>query len=314
MDAKLTAFVENLVSQVIECGEDWEPDWIKMDLGSHRKLSTTNLEPYRGSNQFFLGLLSLLNDLPTTTPDGVFTGHIWGGSKTWIERGFMMIKGTKSLYRPIYAAPVTFCNSHDNKCESTCRDRASFTRVKLLAPIFHVSQVFQLEIEGQELADWPTVGELPEPTFTPSVLVDNWKAAGMVFRETDPDGAFYVPTLDYINLPPVAAFRTESGYYGTLTHEAIHWTGHESRLNRKNRNRFGDHDYAIEELTAEIGSALVSAELGLEPSPHPEHAAYLKSWLAAIKADPTKLYDAAVEANKASEMLVALAQLGEMAA
>lgn len=313
MDAKLSAFVAGLVQQVADCGDTWEPDWVKMNLGQHRKLSTSDLEPYRGTNQFFLGLIGLLNDLPSTTEDGVFTGHIWGGGKTWIDRGFMMKKGTKSLFRPIYAAQVSYCKSHDSKCDASCRDRASFMRMKLLAPIFHVSQVFPLEVEDS-VPDWPTVGELPPPTFTPSALVDNWKAAGMVIREVDPDSAFYLPSEDYINMPPVAAFRTEAGYYGTLTHEAIHFTGHESRLARKNKNVFGSPDYAIEELVAEIGSALVSAELGLEPEPHPEHAAYLKSWLSAIKADPDKLYEAAVAANKASEFLVALAQLGEMAA
>ena len=57
--------------------------------------------------------------------------------------------------------------------------------------------------------------------------------------------------------------RQREGYCGTLIHEMSHWTGAPSRLNRDLRNRFGSHDYAREELRAEIGQMMVCAELGI---------------------------------------------------
>ncbi|MGO4880940.1 MAG: zincin-like metallopeptidase domain-containing protein, partial [Bryobacteraceae bacterium] len=51
------------------------------------------------------------------------------------------------------------------------------------------------------------------------------------------------------------AFKDAPGYYGTALHELAHWTGHPSRLNRptlQESYRFGDLNYAKEELRAEL--------------------------------------------------------------
>ena len=48
-----------------------------------------------------------------------------------------------------------------------------------------------------------------------------------------------------------------------LLHELVHYTRHESRLNRDcGRKRWGDAGYAIEELVAELGSAFLVRGLG----------------------------------------------------
>jgi antirestriction protein ArdC len=48
----------------------------------------------------------------------------------------------------------------------------------------------------------------------------------------------------------------------------MHWTGHPARLNRRFGDRFGDSTYAFEELVAELGSAFLSADLGLPTELH----------------------------------------------
>ena len=59
-------------------------------------------------------------------------------------------------------------------------------------------------------------------------------------------------------MPPFEAFRDAESCYQTLEHETIHWTRHETRLNREfGRKRWGDEGYAMEELVAELGSALL---------------------------------------------------------
>ena len=45
------------------------------------------------------------------------------------------------------------------------------------------------------------------------------------------------------------------------------------------RKRWGDEGYAMEELVAEMGSAFLSADLGLAVDPRPDHASYIESWL-----------------------------------
>ena len=52
-------------------------------------------------------------------------------------------------------------------------------------------------------------------------------------------------------------FESHYDYYSVLFHELMHATGHQTRLNRTTvtkRHYQGSPDYAIEELTAEIGA------------------------------------------------------------
>ena len=67
--------------------------------------------------------------------------------------------------------------------------------------------------------------------------------------------AFYLPSDDRIQMPPFEAFVDPIAYYATLAHEATHWTGHASRLDRELKGRFGQEAYAAEELIAELGAA-----------------------------------------------------------
>src|ERR1017187_7141764 len=84
------------------------------------------------------------------------------------------------------------------------------------------------------------------------------------------DRAFYSRSEDSIHLPPKDAFKDAAGYYGTALHELAHWTGHPSRLDRSTLTaayRFGDVNYAKEELRAELASVFLAAERGIPHDP-----------------------------------------------
>jgi antirestriction protein ArdC len=52
--------------------------------------------------------------------------------------------------------------------------------------------------------------------------------------------AFYSPASDYVQMPPIEAFRDAEAYYATLLHETTHYTHHPSRLARDlGRKRWG---------------------------------------------------------------------------
>jgi len=68
-------------------------------------------------------------------------------------------------------------------------------------------------------------------------------ATGADFR-IGGDKAFYVPSRDFIRVPPQPAFFEQINYYRTCFHELGHWTGHKSRLARDMKNRNGSKDYA----------------------------------------------------------------------
>jgi antirestriction protein ArdC len=116
--------------------------------------------------------------------------------------------------------------------------------------------------------------------------------------------AFYSVSEDRIQMPPFEAFRDVESYYATLAHETVHWTRHESRLNRDfGRKRWGDEGYAMEELVAELGSAFLSSDLSLTPEVMPDHASYISSWVGVLKEDKRAIFTAAAHAQRAADFL-----------
>lgn len=87
---------------------------------------------------------------------------------------------------------------------------------------------------------------------------------------------------------------------GTLLHELTHWSGALHRLDRTFGTRFGDNDYAVEELVAELGAAFLCADLGIANEPRPDQAAYVVSWLEVLNDDRRALFIAAARANDAA--------------
>ncbi|MDW3307854.1 zincin-like metallopeptidase domain-containing protein, partial [Escherichia coli] len=73
--------------------------------------------------------------------------------------------------------------------------------------------------------------------------------------------AFYVPTEDYVQVPPPQAYFEPINWHRTALHELAHASGHPSRLNRDLSGSFGTRKYAFEELVAEIASAFGCASL-----------------------------------------------------
>jgi antirestriction protein ArdC len=62
----------------------------------------------------------------------------------------------------------------------------------------------------------------------------------------------------------------------------------------------------MEELTAEIGTAFLCADLGITPETREDHAAYVASWLKVLKDDKRAIFTAASHAQKAVDFLHAL--------
>lgn len=114
--------------------------------------------------------------------------------------------------------------------------------------------------------------------------------------------AFYRPSSDMIQLPPMTSFAHADDYYATALHELCHWTGHSQRLNRLSVQRPGIEAYALEELVAEIGAAFLSAHCGLNGVV--EHASYIGTWLNALRRDKRLIFVAAGAAQKAADFVM----------
>ncbi|MCC0054425.1 MAG: DUF1738 domain-containing protein [Rhodobiaceae bacterium] len=127
-------------------------------------------------------------------------------------------------------------------------------------------------------------------------------ATGIDFR-IGGNRAFYVPALDYVQVPPPQAYFEPINWHRTALHEMGHATGHASRLGRDFSGAFGTRKYAFEELIAEISSAFCCASLGIVPTVR--HADYIGSWLEVMREDSRAIVRAASQASKAADWLLA---------
>ena len=151
-----------------------------------------------------------------------------------------------------------------------------------------------------------------QPVAAPVTEVERIASADAFIRATGAiinhrgNEAYYTPALDHITMPVIGAFETPAHYYATTLHELIHWTGAKHRLDRTFGKRFGDDNYAAEELVAEIGAAYACAHLSIEGKLR--HADYVAAWLKVLKADKKAIFTAASAASKAADHLRAFSE------
>lgn len=100
-----------------------------------------------------------------------------------------------------------------------------------------------------------------------------------------------------IVLPPDNHFFNKEALLSTLAHEIAHSTS--KGLEREVTGEFGSEEYAKEELRAEIASAYICAELGIDTSMNENNnVAYIQSRSTAIKDNYKYLEDAVKDADK----------------
>jgi antirestriction protein ArdC len=114
--------------------------------------------------------------------------------------------------------------------------------------------------------------------------------------------ASYIVAADRIEMPLFTAFDSGATYYTALFHELGHWTGAKHRLDRDFSNRFQPkHQYAAEELVAEITSAFSCAEFSIDSGI--EHASYIGGWIDLLRSDSRAIFTCASRAQAAVDYL-----------
>lgn len=173
-------------------------------------------------------------------------------------------------------------------------------------PVLRYYRVYHIDqCEGVEAKHTPEEA----PSFAASEEAERMIASylarsGCTLEHRIQDMASYSPSLDLISMPMADQFDSEDYYYATLFHEAAHSTGHVSRLNRDLKGGFGSELYSREELIAEFTTASVMNILGLETEKTiRNNAAYIQSWLKALKKDARMLIWAASRADKALRII-----------
>jgi antirestriction protein ArdC len=169
------------------------------------------------------------------------------------------------------------------------------------------------------LSDVDGVPSKVRPSEALQIDADGTKAQAMIDTYADREAlpivhreqnrAYYTPADDVVTMPTREQFNTLSGYYGALLHELVHSTGHSKRLDRPGVKTtaaaFGSATYGKEELVAEIGAAMLYSLAGMGAQPQIENsAAYVQSWLSAIKEDARLIMGAASAAQRAADYVL----------
>jgi antirestriction protein ArdC len=221
---------------------------------------------------------------------------IWGTYRQWAEKGAQVRKGEKSSLVVFYREYETDPDPADDADTGKRRvARASF--------VFNADQVDGFTPPAAP----PSLGPIER-----IAAADRFVGQCRAIIRHGGDSAYYSPSSDHIQMPDEGLFagtktltRTE-GYYATLVHELIHWSGAKPRLARDMGKRFGDAAYAAEELVAEIGAAFLCAQLGITQELRPDHAQYLSHWLTLLKNDNRAVFAAAARASEATNFLASL--------
>ncbi|MDR6193337.1 zincin-like metallopeptidase domain-containing protein [Siphonobacter sp. SORGH_AS_0500] len=262
----------------------WRKPWNAEHLNGHiRRPLRWNQEPYTGINTLLLW---------STAAEKGYVSPYWMTFKQALELKANVRKGEKGSL-VVYANTITR-EEEDASGDITTRS----------IPFLKSYTVFNAQqIEGLAEHFYATPPLKETSTVTRNETLDRF------FAETKADiytgtQASYSITTDRVQMPPLESFESTESYYAVLAHEITHWTRHPSRLNRDlGRKSYGDAGYAKEELVAELGACFLAADLGFEPMPENQHAAYIQSWLDVLKQDKRFIIQAACYAEKAVKYL-----------
>lgn len=255
----------------------WRKEWTTRGVSAFPTNFQTR-KPYRGINTLLL--LS-----------SAYTDARWLTYKQAQSIGAQVRKGE-------HGTPIVFWSTFERADTSTGEnERIPFARGYT---VFNIEQCDGIPIE------LPFDAGNFEPIPAAQAMADGYFTREHLELKHGGDSAFYHPTLDYIQMPLQGSFASPDAYYSTLFHEMGHSTGHKSRLNRERESgrKFGDENYAKEELTAELTAAFCCAQIGISNElVEANHAAYIQSWLRALQNDKTLIVSAAQRAQRASDLI-----------
>lgn len=270
--------IESLESGVVP----WDKPWNNIG-GVARNLNSNR--PYRGVNVFLTAMTAMskgYSDSRWATFSGIKRA---GGSVRKGEKGTLVI-----LWKPI-----------EKKDKITGEVTDKFLMLKGYT-VFNVEQadfadgILKPEVDEDDLRahDADEVAE--------AIIADYIERENLTLKRGG-NSAHYSPMLDELAVPKPEQFKTGEAFYSVSFHELVHSTGHESRLNRIESTSFGSDPYAMEELVAELGAAMISGVAGTD-SPIERSAAYIAHWLRQLRDDKKFVVQAAAKAQRAADLIL----------
>lgn len=273
-------------------------------------------QPYRGFNQFSLAMATMLANYRSPYWLTLYQANEFGGS---VNKG---ARSTIIVYRKQFEVPKkgpgpgqnpSEDSDHPAPAEMDEEKPRSFSRLFYFR-VFNLDQTAGVDIG---VDPYPTVQRQPlhgDVETAARRIIDGFRNGPTIEHGqsiVDRAAGSYSIARDVINLRPPQDYVSAGEYWGALFHELIHSCGAPSRLDyQKGRPQpsFGSEEYALEELTCEIGANLLLGKAGLENEALRENsAAYLRSWRKKIGENPRLLIWAADRAARAVNLVLGVA-------
>jgi antirestriction protein ArdC len=288
--ADRTNFYDDITNKIIAELEAGRFPWVQ-PWGTPSAKAQLALPKNASTNRAYSGINVLI--LWGEVIEKAYTGQSWLTFRQTLALGGKVRKGERGA-TVVYADRFIPDDAKRRAAQSGGEARA-IPFLKRFT-VFNTDQIDDLPDEIATAAPPPPPGTI-EPRVDALI-----KATGIDFR-IGGNRAFYMPSQDYVQVPPPAAFFEPINWHRTALHEMSHAVGHRSRLNRDLGGSFGSRKYAFEEIIAEISAAVCCATLGIVPTVR--HADYIGSWLEILREDSRAIVRAASLASKAADYLLA---------
>ncbi len=277
----------------------WEAKWKAM-LGS-LPFNPLTKKQYNGINLFILAYAQ---------DRGGFSSNRWLGKKQAADMGGVLKDGAKPtdilLYQP--GGPV-FKKDADGK------DTTEIAYFRKASSSF--LQVYNVDqFDNLILPEIPELVPVPMSEAEAEILKLYKDHPPIEFVQMAPgDVPHYNWERDGITLPERGQYGDDqAGFIKTLLHELSHSTGHKDRLDRSDlfekilietsvTGGKSGPNRATEELMAEMAAAMIGAKLGLNLDTK-HTAAYVQSWLRALRNDREMIFKAAGGASQILEYIL----------
>ena len=277
MAGSYEVITERIISRLEAGTIPWRRPW---SIETAEPLSLATGKPYRGINWLLLS-------------SSGFPNPYWLTYREAMGRGGSVRRGEKGT-------PVVFWKVSNQEDADTGETQARF--ILKHYTVFNAGQTDGIATPAwSRPTNWNPIAEAER-------LWTDWGAKPRL--EHCGFQAAYAPSIDTIVLPDRSRFPGAAPYYATLFHEAVHATGHSSRLDcglDTTLAPFGSPDYSREELVAEMGSALLSGTIGIDSMTLDNSATYLANWIRVLRSDTRLAVIAATHAQKAADLIRGIA-------
>jgi antirestriction protein ArdC len=275
-----TRITAEIVAAIEAGAGEFKMPWHHNGTSTARPANIASGKGYRGVNVLALWVAAEI---------ARYDSGLWGTYRQWQAREAHVRKGERGT------AVVLWKEATPAGEDEQVADRDSPAR-RIFARAFTVFNLAQ--VDGYRLEPVVLLPE-SERLAHAEAFVGNL-GINTVFGGPD---ACYRPATDTVHMPDFGYFHEAVGFYGSWIHECGHASGAPHRLDRDLGGRFGSGAYAFEEITVELLSGMILADLGIAHHPRPDHAAYVASWLRVLKDDPRTIFTAAGKAQQAADWM-----------